>query len=434
MLAISSQRYQEKHFACRSLTFANGTVSLECHSGFSFDENCFEDTSVVEKPRNPPFPGDKNDMGEIEGHIQNYSDRQLTSEMDIYRAFAGVARQVRRDLKSDMCHGLPTRFFDWFLLWQPLREDAPARRTVAPSWSWAGWNGPSWSRIWDWYTRDMQVVERGIKKRTWIVWYQRLAHSSTLCEPVMKLRKNWRGRQLNLYGGKARKKERFRIDCSVTKPTARTLTADGLPSYTDDLLSETPGSGFLQFWTVSAVFELRGVGTGDDGGYGPRIAGQPGASPASSLRDEWLDVDSNESDDARSAESDDLPLPDGISSDDIDPEFDPDKQPGVKLIIGGRSGRAIGRIYVPTWWRGLAEINSSDGPCQYEFILLCEARDKRAENFNLVDEDGGWRYRVMLLEPKLGGQYFERVSVGSIGLDDLDDAVGGLTWKEFILG
>ncbi|RYP17925.1 hypothetical protein DL765_004244 [Monosporascus sp. GIB2] len=450
--------YQEGFFACRTMTFSDGTVSFECHSGLSFAENYFEDTSLLNEPVMRSFPGDRNDIGEMEGHIQTYSDRQLTSETDIYRAFAGVAREMRRRFRCDLCQGLPTRFFDWFLLWQPMRDDAPVRRTVAPSWSWAGWHGSAWSRIWDWYTRDMEVVRRGIKKRTWIIWYQRLAHGSTVCVPVRKLKKDPRGGQLNLYGGQARKRERFGIDCSVTKPTARILTALGVPSYTEDILSEMPGSGFLQFWTVSAVFELRRPGHWLDGEYGPRPPKQQseqrsyrGARP---LPMTPPDVDSNNENSEelrfgspsslggfpKSGElgydsgSDDLSQSEEDSSEEEDPEFDPDKQPGDKLIIAGKSGRAIGRIYVPKWWKGLDDIYTRFGEWHHEFILLCEARDARAKNFSLVDEDGGWRYRVMLLEPKLGGLYHERVAVGSIGLTDLNEAVAGPTWKEFILG
>lgn len=55
-------------------------------------------------------------------------------------------------------------------------------------------------------------------------------------------------------------------------------------------------------------------------------------------------------------------------------------------------------------------------PSCYEFIVLCEARDEGARDMRLVDHDGGWRYRVMLVEPKFDAQYFERVSIGSVGL------------------
>jgi hypothetical protein len=114
-------------------------------------------------------------------------------------------------------------------------------------------------------------------------------------------------------------------------------------------------------------------------------------------------------------------------------DFDKDKQPGVELIISGRGGQAVGRIYVPQWWEGLVKLDSS-GPHEYEFSVLCEARDHRAEDSRRADDDEGWRYRVMLVESKCDGEYFERVAIGSVGRDDLGKTVRPLQWGEFVLG
>lgn len=188
---------------------------------------------------------------------------------------------------------------------------------------------------------------------------QRVSHSST---EFVRLRRRGRSKEgdaeeRNFYGGLPRKHERFQgIDCATTHPTPRTLTpAEGLPLYTEDLISEYPGSGFLQFWTVSAVFELRQIGAGDDSIYGRRAKLQRPESESSSVSSggsEWVDVANSDGEDGG---SEDLPAPygtlgerkhDGIDSDSDDDgglldDFDPDKQPGVKLIIGGKSGRAI---------------------------------------------------------------------------------------------
>ncbi|KAF4948803.1 hypothetical protein FGADI_9360 [Fusarium gaditjirri] len=434
--------YQEKHFASRTLTFANGTASFRCRSGLSFTESEFEDMSIIKKAPESCFAVTSNDIGETEGLIQNYSARQFTFESDVFRAFAGVGRQVRRQLQCDVCHGLPTAFFDWFLLWQPMVDDNDGlpleRRPVAPSWSWGGWNGGVFPRTWDWYTRDMKVVRRGIRKRTWIIWHQRLAHASTECVPLGRGKDGAREikKSRNFYGGHHHKDQRFPgIDCRVTDPTPRTLAhTEGLPQYTQDLISEYPGSGLLQFWSISAVFELRFVGAGDDGVYGkpvkpPNRTGIPSSS-SSSDSDEWADVANS---DDEGGDLDGLPSLQSLLGGGEDVEFDMDKQPGVKLIIGGKAGQAVGRIYVPEWWEGLVKFDSS-GPHEYEFIVLCEARDQREEDPRRADDDEGWRYRVMLVESKCDGQYFERVAIGSVGRNDLDKAIRPLQWKEFILG
>lgn len=427
---------------------ADGTARLHCRSGLSFNESEFEDTSVVTKAPESSYAGTDNDIGKIEGLIQGYSGREFTVETDVFRAFAGVGRQIRQQLKCDVCHGLPTAFFDWFLLWQPAvdAEDGPPLRRcrVAPSWSWAGWRGGVFSLIWDWYTRDMQVVCRGIRKRTWILWHQRIDHASTETVPVGLEAGGNKSR--NFYGGRHRKDQRFPgIDCQVTDPTPRTLThAYSLPEYTQDLISQSPGSGFLQFWTISAVFELRFVGAGDDGVYGMPVkpvdrTGILSTSSSSNSSewadddddDEWADVDDDENGDLAGLPSL-ASLLGGGEDGDVD-DFDMDKQPSVKLIIGGKDGQAVGRIYVPEWWEGLVSLDSS-GPHEYEFIVLCEARDHRAEDPRREEDDEGWRYRVMLVESKCDGQYFERVAIGSVGREDLGKAVRPLEWKEFVLG
>lgn len=436
MLLTSAHRYQEQHFASRTLTLANGTARLHCRSGLSFTESEFEDTSDITKVPESSFAGTDNDLGEIEGLIQNYSARQFTVESDVYRAFAGIGRQVRRQLHCDVCHGLPTAFFDWFLLWQPAvdAKDGPPlrRRPAAPSWSWAGWRGGVFPRTWDWYTRDMQVVRRGIRKRTWILWHQRLDHASTEC--VSLGADNGESKLRNFYGGRHRKSQRFPgVDCRVTNPTPRTLAlAESLPQYTEDLISKCPGSGFLQFWTISAVFELRSVGAGHDGVYGkpvkpPNRTGIPSTSSSSDSGEGVADDDDEDGDLAG------LPSLASLLGGGEDDDFDMDKQPGVKLIIGGKDGQAVGRIYVPEWWEGLVSLDSS-GPHEYEFIVLCEARDQRSEDPRRADDDEGWRYRLMLVESKCDGQYFERVAIGSVGRDDLGKAVRPLEWKEFVLG
>ena len=91
----------------------------------------FEDeTGIV---GNLIMPKERNDIGEFEGLIQNYSDLSLTYDSDIYNAFAGIAKYITRELKSNLCHGIPEAYFDWFLLWTALKPQT--RRKSAPSWS-----------------------------------------------------------------------------------------------------------------------------------------------------------------------------------------------------------------------------------------------------------------------------------------------------------
>src|SRR5205823_5351256 len=57
----------------------------------------------------------------------------------------------------------------------------------------------------------------------------------------------------NFYGSDV--SSRFPFDCTTTLPTPRTLDANA-PNYVEDSYNPSPGSGFLQFWTVSLMLKL----------------------------------------------------------------------------------------------------------------------------------------------------------------------------------
>jgi hypothetical protein len=312
------------------------------------------------------MPREENDIGTFEGLIQSYSALNFTFDSDIYNAFTGIAKYISRGLKSNLCHGIPEAYFDWFLLWTTLEHQT--RREKAPSWSWSGWIGGSWPRIWDWYMRDMDRIRQAQRNRTWIIWYQRIAHNSDKFRLVWNHnRQTSQLHQRNFYGGNTQ--HRFNLDCSQTRPTPRTLV--GAPEYFKDTLNPHPGSGFLQFWTVSVTFRLDTPTTPGDGN---------GPTKADSC-----------------------------------------------FGIFGQNGKELGNIYVNKSWK------SGHVSGEHEFILLCEGRDERAEDGRDPDDEAGWKYMVMLLE--WHGEWAERVSVGSITKSKLNQALGeGPVWKEVILG
>ena len=51
------------------------------------------------------------------------------------------------------------------------------------------------------------------------------------------------------------------------------------------------------------------------------------------------------------------------------------------------------------------------------------------------DKEPGWKYRVMLIDWRGGGQWAERVAIGAIEKEDLQEGLGTRpVWKEIILG
>jgi len=354
--------FQEQRFTRRTLLFIGGQVVYQCMRTDQWRED--ELSEARRSKGDATGDRDNSDIGQFEGTIQSYSGLSLSFDTDIYDAFAGMNRYFKTALKVNLCHGIPDAYFDWFLLWTSLAPQK--RRQITPSWSWSGWIGESWPHMWDWYDRDIKRVRKALQKRTWIIWYQRKAHDSTECVKVWK-QSSSSSTSSNFYGGQVQKK-RFPFDCSRTLPTHRTLV--NAPKYVNDTHNPAPGSGFLQFWTVSVMFKL--------------------GEPTSQITE---------------------PGPTNTRS---------------RLGIFGRKGRELGIVFVNPDWREKLVQKS------YEFILLCEGRDVRAKDGREDDEDG-WRYKVMLIE--WHGEWAERIAVGSIGKQDLKQALEpGPVWKEIILG
>ncbi|KAL9622251.1 MAG: hypothetical protein Q9160_003434 [Pyrenula sp. 1 TL-2023] len=78
--------------------------------------------------------------------VSQYSSRTMTYPTDILPAFQGLQRTFESgNLGSAFRYGIPERFIDIALLWQPdipiERREPESFGRPLPSWSWAGWNG-----------------------------------------------------------------------------------------------------------------------------------------------------------------------------------------------------------------------------------------------------------------------------------------------------
>lgn len=321
-VSLTNGSFQEEMFTRRELTFIGGQVVFQCNSITEFREDYVFENEIPNEIQKPGKRRRSDDIGEYEGLIQSYSEKVLTYDSDIYQAFAGIARYIKSELKTNLCHGIPETYFDWFLLWtnlKPLR-----RREFAPSWSWSGWTGGSWPHMWDWYNRSISKIHKAQRRRTWIAWYERVAHDSVECRPI------WKYDKPSDEGRKRLEKRCVRygldLDCGQTDPTPRTLS--DAPTYYKDILNSDPrpASGFLQFWTVSLKLRLD--------------------SPASKAKNRG---------------------PSNTCS---------------RLAMFGKSGHELGIVFVTETWQ------SEHVPGVHEFILLCQGRDARAESGQEDEEDG----------------------------------------------
>ncbi|PPQ98240.1 hypothetical protein CVT26_003411 [Gymnopilus dilepis] len=357
--------FQEREFTPRKLTFVGGQVSFSCGRA-NWEESKVDNPTMLTRVASPLEP----DLGSFSATVQSYSKLSLSFDSDIHNAFAGFMRYYKTKLDVKLVYGLPDKFFDWWLLWMPHAHHD--RRQGAPSWSWTGWKGWSWNRAASWSSRYPDKVLEALQKRTWIIWYHRIAHDSTECTLVWEESKpismgNSRGKN-NFYGGDIQ--QRFPLDCTRTEPTSRTLI--GAPEYYSDV--SRSGSGFLQFWTASVMFRL----------------GQPSSKYRRSIFDRQLDQ--------------------------------------ARVGVFGRDGYEIATLWIGQDWYSKYSVV----PEKHEFIVICEARDDMARN--VAAEEDSWKYMVMLIETHPGG-WVERIALGSIAKKDLNQALDeGPVWKEIILG
>ncbi|PPQ97708.1 hypothetical protein CVT26_001898 [Gymnopilus dilepis] len=340
--------FQEQELASRSLVFQNGRVVFRCQKVNSEwnEDVVFEDTMEAVQQESPKDEDSKEtriarfNINDFSDMIMSYSGMQLTQETDIYHAFAGMNRHFEAGLEASLCHGIPNTLFDWFLLWLPRQPIA--RRALAPSWSWAGWRGKAVIEIiGQVFSHDPLKNRMEIRRKTWIMWYQRKAHDSTDCKLIWipPQEPGQSSEPRNFYGRVV--KPRFTFDCTQTLPTPRTIV--GAPNYLEDSHNPLPGSGFLQFWTVSVAFELK-------------------------------------------------------TSENLDYERSRSRSNLVRVGIFGRSQRELGCVLVNPEWAEKSVLTT------HEFILLCEGRGGFYNSgkvswkyvMMLLEWHGDWAERVAL--------------------------------------
>ncbi|TFK33580.1 heterokaryon incompatibility protein-domain-containing protein [Crucibulum laeve] len=345
--------FQERQFASRALLFIGGQVVFNCGQVDQWREDVVcEDKRIVSKQLKAPGT---NDIGTFEELIQNYSELSLSYEFDIYNAFAGLSRYFQSELKTDLCHGIPI-----FISIGSCCGIHHANHIVE-NWHRVG-RGPGGSVHGRGY--GIGILVKSIK------FMGRNGHVpgsfGTTASPIIRP---------NVFPfshpRKTKMMNSLKLALKLRTSMAAVYETDGAPDYYKDTLSSTPGSGFLQFWTVSVMLSIK-----------------PATSPAK-------------------------PGPDNKC---------------LRLGIFGRdSERELGTLYLTSEW---CAIDGNVGGT-HEFILLCEGRDVRAENYT-YDEEPGWKYMVMLIE--WHGDWAERVSIGSIDRHELNQAMGdGPVWKEIIL-
>ncbi|OAL57157.1 HET-domain-containing protein [Pyrenochaeta sp. DS3sAY3a] len=179
--------------------------------------------------------------------VQALSTRSMTHEGDILNTFRGILRHI---CPGPSLEGCPTSIFDMALLWQP--RERLARRNGFSSWSWAGWLGevrwfdndpfPDLSKI-----SETRAVEAWEKENCWIVWYSSFGTDPRSTTYLMEGPPWLRGSSPSA----AEHHKRFGF-----QPRAFAPTPDMLPLRLSKLETQRKYIRYLQFWTVSAYFQI----------------------------------------------------------------------------------------------------------------------------------------------------------------------------------
>ncbi|KAL2352359.1 heterokaryon incompatibility protein-domain-containing protein [Cryomyces antarcticus] len=172
--------FQEKLLSRRLLIFSNGHAVWHCRNGvWREDVNSLDWTSHdVTLPWLKLEPSTHDGIVKLEEDggsrifrppafqayadaVSQYSGRSMTKPTDIINAFLGLQHvfESERFLGSAFRYGLPERFLDVALLWQPegaiLRREGGTSVKPPPSWSWAGWKGVK--------SKDSSASEYGVE-------------------------------------------------------------------------------------------------------------------------------------------------------------------------------------------------------------------------------------------------------------------------------
>ena len=139
---------QERNLSPRLLVFTPKQVFWECNKAAWSEElqqECFDfqiqielDTSIARFKK--PHP----DLSPVQRYaflLEQYTPRELSNQDDALNAVQGLLNDFESMFPEGFFWGLPESIFDTALLWDfGVYQQAPKpRRTLFPSWCWAGW-------------------------------------------------------------------------------------------------------------------------------------------------------------------------------------------------------------------------------------------------------------------------------------------------------
>ncbi|KAH8885977.1 HET-domain-containing protein [Thozetella sp. PMI_491] len=264
--------FQEQILSSRVLYFVDGRIYFRCYRGI-ISENCLDSVAFnlsaswySEANRNASMRGaiQRSPKSTFMYVLHAYTRRSMTDQNDAIRAMTGIMRRYSQSTGHEFFQGMPASFLDGYLLFS--RAQFPLeRREAFPSYSWAGWTGSvifldqivPHRRPWELgpsepvHTREDSWDD----ECTWIVWYTRDPQGRYERIPPRIVDRSWTSSHATPITDDNRKREYFALAFSLGNPPLDTIPSQLSVMQLEDNVPKAKYP-MLEFWTVTAVFEL----------------------------------------------------------------------------------------------------------------------------------------------------------------------------------
>ncbi|KAJ8111190.1 hypothetical protein OPT61_g6156 [Boeremia exigua] len=259
--------FQERVCSRRCLIFVDERAFFQCRQSVMCEDIQLEDDAPPHESQVWSLEAKdalgrlflENPVRQYSKCVQLYTKRLLTFSHDKLPAFSAIGTLLGKSLHTEFAAGLPTSYFDFALLWTPVKPRSGAsaiRIRDFASWTWSGWHDAS---EYSYSTLEGVLfnMHEWLTTRTWIDWYivTATSKSSTLV---------WNGQGSGLAGrwkGYARPNQSSPYGRIVPSNFASLLQSHARidrPSRSSELnmAGYDSGRALLQFCTHAAFFKV----------------------------------------------------------------------------------------------------------------------------------------------------------------------------------
>ncbi|KAI8713051.1 HET domain-containing protein [Fusarium sp. LHS14.1] len=258
--------FQERLLSTRCAIFTAGGMIWQCPTTTwreDIESSLIRPAWTLDSVASPLQALQGNPLRSYINCVNIYSGRLLSFLSDKLVAFTGLTQILSRKLSSKLEYGMPLRYLDWALLWEPESTGKRIRvdeYTGLVSWSWCGWE----QKV-NWRFSSIEGtlfnLHNWLTEHTWIVWYLgdgekwNLAWDKKEYKDPSASPSRWDGYTFGHYDEYGRS-----VDV-IRRRNKRRLNTDWTHEKDDEnnfalSTSHRPGKGFLLFQTFTSWFAL----------------------------------------------------------------------------------------------------------------------------------------------------------------------------------